>query len=313
MSLRVHLALVVVQVLFGLWPVFGTVVLEHLSPQALIGVRTLVATPLLFLLFRPALPAADTNGRRPWGLLAVIGLLGIASNQLLFAEGLQRAGPINAALLTLLIPAVTLLLAWALGREHPSRARLAGVAVALSGALLLARTDGFDLSDRTVVGNLAIIANTFCYAGYLVLARPLATRIGGAAMVTWAFAFGALEALPLTGPALIDAPFENFEPFTWLSLVFIILGATVGTYALNAYALARADSSIVAIYIYVQPIVTATGAWWVLGRVPTGHTVFAGVLIAAGVALCAGLVGPGAGDRLRNAIKSRPAGSDGGR
>jgi uncharacterized membrane protein len=106
---------------------------------------------------------------------------------------------------------------------------------------------------------------------------------------------------------------EEVQSHVKLIFVFIIVGATVGTYALNAYALARADSSIVAIYIYVQPIVTATGAWWVLGRVPEGHTVFAGVLIAAGVALCTGLVGPGAGERLRNAIKSRPPGSDGGR
>ncbi len=310
MPLRVHLALVVVQVLFGLWPVFGTVVLEQLSPRALIGVRTLVATPLLFLLFRPALPAAGPDGRRPWGLLAIVGLLGIAANQLLYAEGLQRAGPINAALLTLLIPALTVLLAWALGRERPSRSRLAGVAVALCGALLLARTDGFDLTNRAAVGNLAIVANTLCYAGYLVLARPLAARIGGAAMVTWAFAFGALEALPLTGPALVAARFETFRVSTWLSLAFIILGATVGTYALNAYALARADSSVVAIYIYVQPIVTAAGAWCVLGRAPTAQTAFAGVLIAAGVALSAGLARAGAGDRLQRALESAPPGSE---
>ena len=310
MSLRVYAALLVVQVLFGLWPVFGTVVMGHMSPEALIGLRTLVATPLLFVMFRPGLPPRGPNGRRPWGTLALLGLLGIAGNQLMYAEGLNRAGPINAALLTLLIPAQTLLLAWVSGRERPGSTRLVGVAIALFGALTLARTDGLALSDRALWGNLALVGNTLSYAAYLVLARPLAERMGGAAMVTWAFAFGALEALPMTAPALLDAPLGSLSAATWVAVAFIILGATVGTYALNAYALARADSSVVAVYIYVQPVVSASAAWLVLDRLPAGNTLLAGALIALGVALSIGLVDPARWIRRRGAIDPPPSGSD---
>jgi len=310
MPLRVHAALLVVQVLFGLWPVFGTVVMGHIAPEALIGLRTLVATPLLFLMFRPGLPARGPDGRRPWGTLALLGLLGIAGNQLMYAEGLNRAGPINAALLTLLIPAQTLLLAWLGGRERPGPARLVGVALALAGALTLARMDGLAVSDRALWGNVALVGNTLSYAAYLVLARPLAERMGGAAMVTWAFAFGALEALPMTAPALLDAPLAALSAATWAAVAFIILGATVGTYALNAYALARADSSVVAVYIYVQPIVSASAAWLILDRLPGGNTVVAGALIALGVALSIGLVDPLAWRRRRGEIAPPPPGSD---
>lgn len=282
---RVHLALVVVQVLFGLWPVAGVAVMGHLPAAALIGIRTLLAAPILFLLFRPALPP-----RSQWPSLALLGLLGVAANQMLYTEGLKRCGPINAALLTLLIPAQTLLIARIAGREQPTLRRMLGVVVALSGALVLARPEqvlGGDAAaaHTTLIGDLLVIANTASYAAYLVLARPTAQAIGSSAMVTWVFAFGALEALPLTGPALLAADFAAVPTWGWASLAFIVLGATVGTYALNAYALARAESSLVAVYIYLQPLVSAAAAAFFLDQHLTGRTLLAGAIIGFGVYL----------------------------
>ena len=130
-----------------------------------------------------------------------------------------------------------------------------------------------------------ITGNTASYAAYLVLARPTAQAIGSSAMVTWVFAFGALEALPLTGPALLAADFGAIPTWGWASLAFIVLGATVGTYALNAYALARAESSLVAVYIYLQPLVSAAAAAFFLDQHLTGRTLLAGAIIGFGVYL----------------------------
>ena len=47
--LRVHAALVLVQILFGLWPVAGSAVMQHMSPAALIGFRLMLGAPLLAL------------------------------------------------------------------------------------------------------------------------------------------------------------------------------------------------------------------------------------------------------------------------
>ena len=281
---RVHVALIVVQVLFGLWPVAGVAVMGHLNPAALIGLRTLLTAPILLLLFRPRLPP-----RAEWAPLALLGFLGVAANQMLFTEGLKRCGPINASVLTLLIPALTVLIARVAGREFPSARRLLGVFVALAGALFLARPERLAEtpagSDVVWLGGLLVIANTASYAAYLVLARRTAQAIGSSAMVTWVFVFGAIEALPLTGPALAAADLGAIPPWGWGSLAFIVLGATVGTYALNAYALARAESSLVAVYIYLQPLVSATAAAIVLDEHLTPRTLIAGAIIGFGVSL----------------------------
>ena len=56
---------------------------------------------------------------------------------------------------------------------------------------------------------------------------------------------------------------------SWLGLIYIVLFPTVGTYFLNVYALKRAPSSLVAIYIYVQPVLGALMAAATLGERPS--------------------------------------------
>jgi drug/metabolite transporter (DMT)-like permease len=161
----------------------------------------------------------------------------------------------------------------------------------MAGALILVRPDRAALGTDDVVwqGDLLIIANTLSYAAYLVFARRTAQRLGSQAMVTWVFAFGALLALPVTGPALATLDPSNVPAWGWASLGFIVLGATVGTYALNAYALARAESSLVAVYIYLQPLVSTAAAAFFLDAHVEGRALLAGLVIAGGVYLSAGL------------------------
>ena len=285
---RVYPALITVQVLFALWPVAGAVALEEVSPPALIGYRTFIGGPLLF---------ASISAWRPWPslrdgfALAVLAFFGITANQLLYAEGLKRAGPINALVLIIVIPASTLVLGTLLGRERPNLRRALGVAVAILGVMVLVRAERLDTSSETFVGNLLILGNTTSYALYLVLAKPVIARVGALNTVGWVFLFGALEALPWTAPAVASTDWSSLAPATWIALAFIVAGPTIGTYFLNAYALKYVDASVVAIFVGLQPMIGALGAWIVLGEVPTSRTAVAAMIIIAGVLLASGRVG----------------------
>lgn len=276
----VYAALIAVQVLFGLWPTAGAIALDALSPPALIGFRTLIGGPLMFLAVARRGPVPS---RRDLFALAGLALFGIAANQLIYVEGLQRTGPVNAVVLIMTVPVVTLLVAALLGRERPGLRAVVGVALAVAGVLVLVRAERFDLSDETLVGNLLIICNTTCYAIYLVLAKPVVARIGPMVTVGWVFLFGAIEALPWTGPAVLATDWVALDGPTWASLAFILVGPTIGTYFLNAYALKRVDASVVALFIGLQPVVGAGAAWALLGEVPTVRTLVAAVVIIAGV------------------------------
>jgi drug/metabolite transporter (DMT)-like permease len=289
--LRVHAALLLVQILFGLWPVAGAAVLREMSPPALIGFRLLLGAPLLAL--AAALPWQRPPALRDLGRLALLGALGISINQLLFAEGLSRAGPVNASLSILLMPALTLVFTSIAGIERPTRMRLVGVALAFVGAALLLHIERFSFANRVAVGNLMLLGNVTAYSLYIVLARPVLARLGSLRTMAWVFAFGAIEALPLTGPAVAKVSWLALPPWVLGALAFILFGATLATYLLNAYALKRVESSVVAVYVYVQPVIAVASAWVLLGTVPTLRTVIAGGVIVVGVALSAELTALG--------------------
>ncbi len=281
--LPVHLALIAVQMLFGLWPVAGAAVLSTMSPTALVGFRLLLGAPLLALI--AGVPWSRVPPLRDLAALAVLAAFGTTINQLLFVEGLSRAGPINASLMVLLVPAFAMLFGAVLGIERATRRRVIGALIAFAGAALLTHVERFDLADQKIVGDLMLTGNTASYALYLVLARPVLERVGSLRSMAWVFVFGALETLPFTARSVARTHWTALPGWALGSLAFILIGATILTYLLNAYALRRAESSLVAVYIYVQPVVAAFGSWLVLGLVPTPRTLVAAAVIAFGVAI----------------------------
>lgn len=281
-----HWALLIVQILFGLWPVAGTVALAHMRPPALIGFRLVVGAPILAL--AAGLPFRPLPARRDLALLAVAAALGISINQLLFAEGLSRSDPVSAAVAILLLTPFTLAIALAAGRERARPRRLVGVLVAAAGALVLVRVERLDLSDAKLVGNLMLVVNVLAYAAFLVLARPVFLRVGALPGMAWCFVLGALEALPLTGPAMLRVDWADLPVRVHLTLAFILLGPTLGTYLLNAWALRRAESSLVAVYTNLQPAIAALSAWAVFGMLPEARTLLAAVVILVGITLSRG-------------------------
>lgn len=288
---RVYLALLSVQVLFGLWPVAGAAVLHEVSPQALIGFRLFLGAPCLLMAARALTPAAERRAfqRSDWPKLFGLALLGISANQILFVEGLKRAGPINASVLLLIIPAVTLLSATLLGRERPSRLRLLGVGIAISGALGLVGVERFQLDDSRMLGNLLLLLNSTSYAVFLVLARPLIARLGSLRVMTWVFVLGAVQCAPYSLGSFLALDPLALPTWALWSLAFILVGPTLLTYLLNGYALGRVESSVVAVFIYLQPLIATSAAWLILDQVPRKRTWIAGAVIVVGVALSAEL------------------------
>ena len=280
----VILALVTVQVLFALWPVAGAAALVELSPMALAGFRMLLGALLMMLfLFPRVLRVRPRPGDFLW--LAVLGAFGIAANQLLYVEGLKRAGPINAVILIVTIPVVTLVVATLLGFERFSVRRALGLLVSAVGVLLLVKVERFSLENEEIVGSLFLFGNMTCYAIYLVWAKPVVQRLGPLVVVAWVYVFGALEALIFVVKPVAEVSWGSLRTESWIALGFILVGPTFGTYFLNAYALKRAESSVVALFIGLQPLVGMLGAWLILGQVPTIRALVAGMIILCGVML----------------------------
>jgi drug/metabolite transporter (DMT)-like permease len=285
----VHVALALVQVFFGANGVYGKVALRSISTTAILGVRVLGATAL-FMAAR-----AFIARRRGWErlaardlpLVALSGILGVSLNQLLFYEGLFRSTATNAGVLMATVPVFTTGFLVAFGRERPTLARLFGLAVALVGAIavvLFGNVHAGPITFELGHGELLIVANCLCYSLYLVVSRPLFQRYRTETAVTWIFIAGALTLGPFcVRPMLTELPHAPAAAIA--STLYILLGPTVGAYFLNGYALRRAPTSLVAVYIYAQPVIAAVLASKVLDERLTLATLVGGILIGIGIAL----------------------------
>lgn len=279
-----HLALVAVQILFGIWPIFGKIVLRSMSSTSLVVIRITGAAVALALLQRRLTPLLRMPAK-DIGLLTLCSLLGVVGNQLLYVKGLSLTTVINATLLSTMIPLYALAVSVLLGYERGSLKTLAGIVVSAAGVIYLVNPAHAELNAQTTTGNLLLLANSFIYAIYIVISKDLFERYGALNVVTWIFLIGAVMTVPVGIYSLQNENLAAISAMVWLAVAFIILLPTVGAYYLNAWALTRVAPSTVATYIYLQPLIAFGLAPIFLGESWNWRTIVAAMFIFGGVAL----------------------------
>jgi drug/metabolite transporter (DMT)-like permease len=281
-NFRVHLSLLVVQLAFGSLAVEGKVAMgpsHGITPAALAMLR-IAGTAAFFLAAHLVMRTPRVRAWADVARLVGLSLAGVVVNQALFLSGLSLTSPVSATLLVATIPVFAALVAAVTGRDRLGTRAVAGIALALLGMVVLSR---FALPHR---GDLLVVANAFSYALYVVFAKGMLERYGTVTVIGWVFGLGALLFAPVGAAALWrEAP---LWPASTVGLAaFIVLVPTLLAYGLNAWALRRASPTLVAVYIYLQPLVVVVLAWLQLGERLTLHTALGGLLILGGVGVVA--------------------------
>ncbi len=279
--LRVHLTLLVVQVVFGTFHVVGKAVLGEMPPLVLAAVRVGVATPLL-VLYAWRHDRFVPRGRDLWRL-ALLGALGVTANQVLFVVGLQYTTATNAAILMVSVPAFTVAVAALLKVEAIGPRRLVGIALAMAGAAVLLDPRRLAFGRESLLGNALILTNALAYSFFLVLQRPVLDRVPWRTLIAGSFVFGGAGVLVVAAPSLAALPGAGIPALAWAGALYIALVPTAGAYAANTWAVRRSSPGLVAVYNTVQPLVSAVLAAFFLGE-RFGWAEAAGFgLIAAGL------------------------------
>ena len=275
-------ALLAVQVLFGLhYPLIKSAFAAGLDPGAWAAVRVVCAT-VIFLGTAHWFACPFPRERRDlWGL-AGVALLGVVINQICFAVGLSYTTPGYSALINVTIPLTALVFAWVLRFERPDLMRGCGVAVA-AGGLALMLTAQLQADWRT--GNLITFVNALSFGCFLVVSRPLYRRVHPYAGTAVIFAFGSLGIVAAVGWRIPMVDWLALPWWVWGAMAYTILGATVGTYALNAFALRHADSSVVGFFIFLQPLIATAVSALAGNERLDWRFALAAMLVALGVAI----------------------------
>jgi drug/metabolite transporter (DMT)-like permease len=283
--LQTHLALALVAVLFSLNYIIGKIGLRSFEPFAFAWLRVFGSALLLRLALLSLRRERQPMTRSDWRSAAFYALLGVCINQLMCLKGLSLTSAHEAAILITTIPVFTLVGAIIVRTESATALKITGIALAGAGALLVIGIHPSGGGSARLFGDLFILINCAAYGTFLVVSRPMSLTRPALEMVSHFFTIGCLLMLPFCASSLLSTKWSSIPLQAWLALAGVIVGPTVGAYVLSAWALARAESSMVAAYTYVQPFLATLLAALFLGERLTMRTLLAAVLIIAGVAL----------------------------
>lgn len=278
------MALLVVQLLFGTAPVLGKAALQAFPSYAIVGFRVGGAA-MAFAIFQRLRSNLQLERRSDYFRFALYSLFGVVLNQLFYFKGLSLTTATNTALLAVTIPVFALLISLVLGSERLTVLKILGVSLAAIGVISLINPTKASFSSETTQGDILIILNSLFYAAYVVLSKNLIIRYGALKSIAWFFLFGSLINVPVGLISLQSVELSQVSLNAWLALGAVILFPTIGAYYLNAWALERADPSIVAVYVYLQPLFGFIGAVLFLNEKITVWTLLSTLLIFAGVFL----------------------------
>jgi drug/metabolite transporter (DMT)-like permease len=277
--LRLHAALFTVAFLFSANYVISKLGMREFAPLSFAWLRIAGAAIVLAFVARREPKLSREDSRRVGGYA----ILGVVVNAPLFLLGLSLTSVHVAAILITTIPVFALAAAIAVGRERPTATRIGGIALAGFGALLVVGGESFSGTWRSVLGTLLIVINCLSYALYLVLSKPAMAHLSARGVVARMFAVGTAVLLPFAAWSLWHEEWRALSGGAWVALALVIAGPTVSAYLLQAWALRYADSSLVAAYTYVQPVLATLFGALFFGEALGPLVLVAAALIFLGV------------------------------
>ena len=273
--------LIFIQIMFGINFPASKVIVGQMDPILWSNIRFLLAgiAMLVFtLLLKRKHPKVDKDFLVP---LIVLSILGMALGQGLFLMGLRYTTSINSAILITCIPILTLIIVVLRKQEVLSFNKFVGILMSFMGVIFMRDIQSFSLGNETLIGDLLVLSAAFCFACYLSFGKKFFMKYDNMWSTTWMF-FISSGAMALFNINKFDQLVNvDYSPVFFYCATFSIIGATLLTYFLNNWALKRAPSGNVAIFIYLQPVVAGIIGYFLLKEQVTMR-----MLICSGFIMC---------------------------
>lgn len=279
-----HIALFAVQVFFGSATVLGKFALLAFPPNALVGFR-IGGAALAFYFLQRFRGSLALDNRRDYLQFAFFALIGVTLNQLLFFKGLSLTTAVNTSLIAVTIPIFTILISALIGNDFLSGRKVFGIVLAAVGVIYLINPTKASFGSETTQGDILIILNSLCYAFYVAISKKLISQYGALKSIAWLFLFASVINVPIGLVSLQTVNLSEVSMNSWLFVAGLVIFPTILSYFWNAWALSRVEPSIVAVYIYLQPLMGFLAAILFLGEHFSVRLLISAILVFAGVFL----------------------------
>ena len=222
--------------------------------------------------------------RRDWLLATAAGLF-LALHFWSWIASISLTTVSSSVVLVSTQPVFVALLSGAVLGERATSRQWAGIAVAVTGAVIIAWGD-FGLGTSAILGDALALAGALFVSIYYVIGRRLRLQmdlwwyifiIYGIAALALVLAIAVMPAVPLTG----------FPGRDWLIFAALAAGPMMLGHTAVNYALRYVRAYIANIAILGEPIGATLIAWLLpaIAEVPGPQTMVGGILILAGIAV----------------------------
>lgn len=217
-----------------------------------------------------------------------IGVLMVAFSILLFFEGLKRTTAINASVLTMAVPMLSVLGGWWFLKEKIFIVNLLGVLVGLLGAIIVIGLPILftgNIVPSQLIGNFLILLSSISFVSGAILARQM-LKIYPALFITgFAFLVGALIFIVPAINEYIQNPgwVKQVSVLGVLGLLYITILSSVTAFLLHNWGLSKTNLVQSNLFQYIEPAIAASIAVPLLGERISFSFIIGTCLIVLGV------------------------------
>lgn len=184
-------------------------------------------------------------------------MLSIVLNQCCYTIGLSITSPVNASIMTTMMPIITMILAALFLKEPITGKKVMGVFCGAVGAFLLITTGARVASGNggVLLGDLLCLSAQLCFAIYLTVFKHLIQRYTVITCMKWMITYAAIVIMPISFYRMQQLPWADIPAKTWWETAFVVVGGTFLAYIFMMQGQKILRPTVVAMYNYVQPII----------------------------------------------------------
>ena len=229
-----------------------------------------------------------TFSPKDWVSIIFLAIIGTSGHTLLQTYGLLYTTAVNTGWIVAIMPIFITVAARFYLREPITLRKVGGIILGFIGVFLVISKGVFSLSlfgFGSTFGDVLVLISAITWTAFTIGGRGFLSRFSPLAAITPIMIVGCLITFPFTWLKWEWNILFRLSLSGWMGILFLGIFCSGLAYLYWYSALAKKDSGIVGMYLYLEPFVTLIGAYFLLNEEIQWITLVGGGMILLGVYL----------------------------
>jgi drug/metabolite transporter (DMT)-like permease len=229
-----------------------------------------------------------TFSPKDWVSIIFLAIVGTSGHTLLQTYGLLYTTAVNTGWIVAIMPIFITVAARFYLREPITLRKVGGIILGFMGVFLVISKGVFSLSlfgFGSTFGDVLVLISAITWTAFTIGGRGFLSRFSPLAAITPIMIVGCLITFPFTWLKWEWDILFHLSLSGWMSILFLGVFCSGLAYLFWYSALEKKDSGIVGMYLYLEPLVTLIGAYFLLNEEIQWVTLVGGGMILLGVYL----------------------------